>query len=79
MVGDSRVGEAALPPPSAPPSSAGQPRAMPWQVSSRRTVKSTIASRVTSPAGGVKRSGGQLDHVASVRTSRGDPVGCRAG
>eukprot|EP00964_Phaeocystis_antarctica_P065107 scaffold39227_cov58-Phaeocystis_antarctica.AAC.1 len=50
MVGDSRVGAAALPPLSAPPSCAGQPRAMPWQVSSRRTVKSTMASRVASPA-----------------------------
>eukprot|EP00964_Phaeocystis_antarctica_P072776 scaffold44573_cov80-Phaeocystis_antarctica.AAC.2 len=50
MVGDSRVGAAALPPPSAPPSCAGQPRAMPWQVSSRRTVKSTMASTVAPPA-----------------------------
>eukprot|EP00964_Phaeocystis_antarctica_P110282 scaffold74660_cov72-Phaeocystis_antarctica.AAC.1 len=50
MVSDSRVRAAALPPPSAPPSCAGQPRAMPWQASSRRTVKSTMASRVTSPA-----------------------------
>eukprot|EP00964_Phaeocystis_antarctica_P002923 scaffold1544_cov55-Phaeocystis_antarctica.AAC.1 len=50
MVSDSRVRAAALPPPSAPPSCAGQPRAMPWQASSRRTVKSTMASRVASPA-----------------------------
>ena len=73
MVSDSRVRAAALPPPSAPPSCAGQPRAMPWQASSRRTVKSTMASRVPSPAGGVKRNGGQLDHVASVRTRGGIP------
>eukprot|EP00964_Phaeocystis_antarctica_P100232 scaffold65919_cov37-Phaeocystis_antarctica.AAC.1 len=53
MVGDSRVGTAALLPPSAPPSCAGQPRAMPWQASSRRTVKSTMASRVGSSRGRV--------------------------
>ena len=53
MVGDSRVGAAALPPPSAPPSCSGQPRAMPWQASSKITVKSTMASRVVSSCGGV--------------------------
>ena len=46
---------------------------MPWQASSRRTVKSTMASRVASPCEGVKRNGGQLDHVASVRTRGGIP------
>eukprot|EP00964_Phaeocystis_antarctica_P121383 scaffold85042_cov49-Phaeocystis_antarctica.AAC.1 len=69
MVSDSRVRAAALPPPSAPPSCAGQPRAMPWQASSRRTVKSTMASRVASPCEGVKRNGGQLDHVDSAELS----------
>eukprot|EP00964_Phaeocystis_antarctica_P074785 scaffold46056_cov55-Phaeocystis_antarctica.AAC.1 len=73
MVGDSRVGAAALPPPSVPPSCAGQPRAIPWQASSGRTVKSTMASRVASSCGGVKRSAGQPDHVASVRTRGGVP------
>eukprot|EP00964_Phaeocystis_antarctica_P000385 scaffold207_cov60-Phaeocystis_antarctica.AAC.3 len=53
MVGDSQVGAAALLPPSAPPSCAGQPRAMPWQASSKITVKSTMASRVVSSCGGV--------------------------
>eukprot|EP00964_Phaeocystis_antarctica_P055131 scaffold32408_cov59-Phaeocystis_antarctica.AAC.2 len=60
MVGDSRVGAAALPPPSAPPSCAGQPRAMPWQASSGRTVKSTMASRVGSVLRTSKRSGVSL-------------------
>eukprot|EP00964_Phaeocystis_antarctica_P056529 scaffold33339_cov54-Phaeocystis_antarctica.AAC.1 len=56
MVRDSRVRAAALPPPSAPPSCAGQPRAMPWQASSRRTVKSTMASRVGSSCRGVNEA-----------------------
>ena len=73
MVSDSRVRAAALPPPSAPPSFAGQPRAMPWQASSRRTVKSTMASRVASPAEGRQAQRDQLDHVASVRTRGGFP------
>eukprot|EP00964_Phaeocystis_antarctica_P139983 scaffold104777_cov27-Phaeocystis_antarctica.AAC.1 len=77
MASDSRVRAAALPPPSAPPSCAGQ-RAMPWQASSRRTVKSTMASRVTSPAEASNAA------VVSSITRRqfgreGGPVGCRAG
>ena len=77
MVDDSRVGGAALPPPSAPPSCAGQPRAMPWQASSRRTVKSTMASRVASPAEGRQAQRDQLDHVASVWTRGGLPCAGR--
>ena len=74
MVGDSRVGAAALPPLSAPPSCAGQPRTMSWQPSSRRTEKSKVASRVGSSCGRrSKRSGKKLDHVASVRTRGGFP------
>eukprot|EP00964_Phaeocystis_antarctica_P059864 scaffold35617_cov60-Phaeocystis_antarctica.AAC.7 len=79
MVSDSRIRAAALPPPSAPPSCAGQPQAMPWQASSRRTVKSTMWRRGF-PL--LQRRQAQRQSARSRGVSsdeRGVPVGCRAG
>eukprot|EP00964_Phaeocystis_antarctica_P038460 scaffold21997_cov105-Phaeocystis_antarctica.AAC.1 len=58
-LGQTQCGAAALLPPSAPPSCAGQSRAMPWQASSGRTVKSTMASRVGSVLRTSKRNADQ--------------------
>ena len=73
-VDDPRVVAAALPPQSSAPSCVGQPRAMPWQASSSRTVASTnrtMTSKVASSCRGRERRRSEADDGASVRTMGG--------